>query len=215
MQSRIARKPFNQRVRIRFIQLGSALAVGLVLFSQPAFNDPIAHSLIEGIGFGFILACVFGRLWSILFIGAIKNCQLATKGPYSTTRNPLYFFSTLGAFGIGLVFGSFVYAIVLAALSYLVFRVTAYKEAEFLRGQFPDEYRAYEVRTRSSGQGRLCMRKAHAWSSPPKRLKRRSSTRWSSSRCFRFWSCSSIFRLLAYCRCCSGSGRHQPLPLNG
>lgn len=139
--------PFVQRKRIRVIQIGALLVVSLVLFSQPKFNGPVTHEIVETIGFGFILACVFGRLWSILYIGGIKNRRLATKGPYSITRNPLYFFSTVGAFGIGLVIGSVIYAVLLAALSYLVFRVTARKEADYLRSQFKSEYEAYENRT--------------------------------------------------------------------
>lgn len=139
--------PFVQRKRIRFVQIGAVIAAGLVLFSHPVFNDPVTHEVIELAGLGFILACVFGRLWSILYIGGIKNQRLATTGPYSITRNPLYFFSTLGAFGIGLAIGSFTCAFLLAAFTYLVFRVTARKEADFLRAQFPAEYKAYERRT--------------------------------------------------------------------
>lgn len=139
--------PFVQRKRIRIVQIGAAIAAGLVLLSQPAFNNPMAHEIIESIGFGFILACVFGRLWSILYIGGIKNQKLAVTGPYSMTRNPLYFFSTVGAFGIGLAIGSFIYASLLAGLSYLVLRATARKEANFLRAQFPQEYRIYEQET--------------------------------------------------------------------
>lgn len=139
--------PFVQRKRIKVVQIGALITAGLVLFSQPAFNDPLTHEIIELVGFGFILACVFGRLWSILYIGGIKNSRLAITGPYSITRNPLYFFSTVGAFGIGLVIGSFIYAFLLAATTYLVFRVTAQKEADFLRVQFPSEYNAYEKRT--------------------------------------------------------------------
>jgi len=139
--------PFMQRKRIHVVQTGALVAFALIVFSQSVFNDPATHEAIELIGFGFILVCVFGRLWSILYIGGIKNRELATTGPYSLTRNPLYFFSTLGAFGVGLVIGSFVYAVLLAGLSYLVFRITSKKEANFLRTQFPGEYEAYEKRT--------------------------------------------------------------------
>lgn len=139
--------PFTQRKRIRVVQVGALIALGVVLFAQPAFNEPATHEAIELNGFAFILACVFGRLWSILYIGGIKNEKLAVLGPYSVTRNPLYFFSTIGAFGIGLVMGSFVIAVLLAGLSYLVFDVTARKEADYLRAKFQGEYEAYEKRT--------------------------------------------------------------------
>jgi len=44
-----------------------------------------------------------GRMWCSLYIAGYKTSKLITEGPYSMTRNPLYFFSFLGAVGIGLV----------------------------------------------------------------------------------------------------------------
>ncbi|ESZ05254.1 hypothetical protein NLY44_22265 [Mesorhizobium sp. C089B] len=63
------------------------------------------------------------------------------------SRNPLYFFSTVGAAGVGLMYGSVLVAAALALVSYLVFRVTARKEAEFLFGKFGPAYSVYAERT--------------------------------------------------------------------
>jgi protein-S-isoprenylcysteine O-methyltransferase Ste14 len=43
-----------------------------------------------------------GRLWCSLYIAGYKKDALITQGPYSMCRNPLYFFSLLGAVGVGL-----------------------------------------------------------------------------------------------------------------
>lgn len=86
-------------------------------------------------------------MWSILYIGAKKNRELITVGPYSMTRNPLYFFSMLGAAGIGLFVGSLVLALILALLVYLVLVTTAGKEAAHLETLFGERYRDYARRT--------------------------------------------------------------------
>jgi hypothetical protein len=49
---------------------------------------------------------VTGRLWCSLYISGYKSNTLITEGPYSMSRNPLYFFSFLGAVGVGLATGT-------------------------------------------------------------------------------------------------------------
>ncbi len=54
---------------------------------------------------GFFLAGIgaIGRIWCSVYIAGYKTQKLVTSGPYSMTRNPLYFFSFIGAVGVGLV----------------------------------------------------------------------------------------------------------------
>ncbi|PLX39127.1 MAG: isoprenylcysteine carboxylmethyltransferase family protein [Hyphomicrobiales bacterium] len=148
MVASAAPKPFNQRKRLIVVQTLSVLIVIALLFAQPGWDEnSTIHEFIEMAGLALILACVFGRLWSILFVGSRKNKELVTDGPYSITRNPLYLFSTIGAVGIGLTFGSLIVAALLGTLIYAVFHMTARKEEAFLRGQFGAEYDAYAART--------------------------------------------------------------------
>lgn len=148
MSAPTAPPPFNQKKRLLIVQLSSALALMVLLVSRSGWNEGSVFSeLIEATGFGLILLCIFGRLWCILYIGSRKNSELVTAGPYSMSRNPLYLFSTIGAIGIGLTFGSFAVAMVLGCFSYLVFAVTAHQEAKFLRGQFGPRFASYAART--------------------------------------------------------------------
>lgn len=134
--------PVNQRMRIRVLQAGGALLAALMLVVHPAIGNE-AHEAIEMTGVGLVLACIAGRMWSILYIGSRKNRDLVTVGPYSMMRNPLYFFSTVGAAGVGLMLGSFVMAGAMALGAALSLGLTARGEAEYLRSQFGKAYDDY------------------------------------------------------------------------
>lgn len=135
---------FVQRKRLIFVRAAAVLAVLLLFLTKPALGEGTnGHETLEFFGFCLVLACVAGRLWSILYVGGKKNEELVSTGPFSMSQNPLYFFSTLGAVGIGLAYGSLVAAAVLGVASFLIFRVTARKEAEYLLGKFGPAYTAY------------------------------------------------------------------------
>jgi protein-S-isoprenylcysteine O-methyltransferase Ste14 len=140
--------PFNQKKRLIVVQAGAVLAAALLLFTRPAWNDQfLSHDFVELTGAGLVLLCILGRLWSTLYIGGRKNDELVTTGPFSVTRNPLYVSSTIGAVGIGLMFGSLIVALLLGIATYQIFRVTAAREAAFLAGRFGPAYEAYAKAT--------------------------------------------------------------------
>ncbi|MET4633538.1 methyltransferase family protein [Kaistia defluvii] len=136
----------NQRLRIHLVQLGALIFALLLLLVRPYWTGQI-HEFLESAGFCLVLVCVAGRMWSILYIGSRKNRALTTLGPYSMTRNPLYLFSTIGAVGVGLIFGSVLIALMLGVFSYIAFTMTATKEADHLRTLFGDEFVAYAAQT--------------------------------------------------------------------
>ncbi|TIV25587.1 MAG: isoprenylcysteine carboxylmethyltransferase family protein, partial [Mesorhizobium sp.] len=159
-----APKAFDQHKRLIFVQVAAVLAVILLLFSKPALAEGSdGHEVVETIGFAMVLACFLGRLWSILFVGGRKNDELIVSGPFSMTRNPLYFFSTVGAVGIGLMFGSVLAAAMLGLASFLVFRFTAHNEAAYLAGKFGAAYAAYAERTPSFWPNPLLYRDEAQW----------------------------------------------------
>lgn len=139
--------PFNQKKRLLVVQVLSAIACIGLIFSRPTLDDSsFLHETFELTGLLLIIGCILGRLWSILYVGSRKNEELVINGPYSITRNPLYVFSTIGAFGIGLMFGSIIVSLILGLTCYIVFRFTAQKEADFLSSKFTNQYELYAAR---------------------------------------------------------------------
>jgi len=140
--------PVDQRPRLRILRLGIVLGVTGLLLARPAWSEASAiHELIEHIGLVLVVVCIVGRLWSILYIGGRKNVELVVSGPYSITRNPLYLFSTIGAVGIGCMFGSIAAASLFGMIAYIVLLRTARQEERFLQGRFGQAYQAYANRT--------------------------------------------------------------------
>ncbi|MDO5643866.1 MAG: isoprenylcysteine carboxylmethyltransferase family protein [Paracoccus sp. (in: a-proteobacteria)] len=141
------RKAVNQGQRINILRLVMLIALPVILLVPPGFGSTgAAHELIETAGMLLLFTGVLGRLWSILYVGGIKNAELMTDGPFSMTRNPLYFFSTLAATGIGLMLGAFSFALLLGGVIGLVLWITAKRESAFLRQEFGPAYDAYAAR---------------------------------------------------------------------
>lgn len=139
---------FNQKKRIAALWLISFAALLVIMFSGPLWGEGDGiHEGIEITGLVLVFLAILGRLWSILFIGAKKNEELVSTGPYSMTRNPLYFFSLTGIAGIGLMFGSLVLTVGMTAAFTIVFYYTSLREAAFLKGKFGGIYDAYAQRT--------------------------------------------------------------------
>jgi protein-S-isoprenylcysteine O-methyltransferase Ste14 len=139
-------EPVLQRQRIHILQIAALASLPVFLLAQPTWEGS-AHEFIEIAGIALAFACVIGRMWSILYVGSKKNKELVTSGPYSMTRNPLYFFSCVGAVGIGLMYGSVVVAFLLGCIAYVVLSTTAAKEADFLRTTFGPAYDVYSRHT--------------------------------------------------------------------
>jgi len=81
--------------------LGIFLILILLFTHQSWKNARVASMAFELIGIFLISICVLGRIWASLFIAGNKSQVFVDAGPYSAVRHPLYFFSFLGAVGIG------------------------------------------------------------------------------------------------------------------
>jgi len=137
-----------QKIRKIAVLVAILALVGLALVSQSVGGvDGEWHERVEAVGFVAMILSIVGRAWCSLYIGGRKKAEIVDRGPYSITRNPLYVFSYIGAFGIGAQSGSVTIGLgfVLAAMA--VFYLTVKREEAFLEREFGAVYTAYKART--------------------------------------------------------------------
>lgn len=136
--------------KLRKVAVGVAL-VGLIALSVVSQSiggvDGRWHETAEAIGLAAIVLSIVGRAWCTLYIGGRKKAEIVDRGPYSISRNPLYVFSFVGAFGIGAQSGSLVIAAAFVGAALLVFHFTVQREEAFLLRDFGDAYAGYRART--------------------------------------------------------------------
>ncbi len=131
--------------------LGSRILIGIVLLAAFLTTPVIPQeSFIAGFfrlaGFVLLTVCAIGRIYSTAFIGGIKNKQLVRVGPYATVRNPLYFYSLLGAAGVGLMSGQVTCAVILLGGFLFIYDGLIRREEQFLAEKFGSEFADYKAR---------------------------------------------------------------------
>jgi protein-S-isoprenylcysteine O-methyltransferase Ste14 len=133
-------------VQTRRRGLLAAVAAGFVaLFALTAGADVggWSNGLVRYLGLVAVAVCVVGRCWCTLYIGGRKAKTLVDAGPYSTCRNPLYFFSLIGTFGFGAATGSLIVALMCTVIVWAVFRGLVAKEEAFLKTALGEPYEQY------------------------------------------------------------------------
>jgi protein-S-isoprenylcysteine O-methyltransferase Ste14 len=131
---------------VRKIVLGVAILLAVTMFAVTNSHLDAAnstHEMIEWAGIVAIMVCILGRTWTSLYIAGRKIEQLVTVGPYSVMRNPLYFFSILGAAGAGAQLGSIVAGLLFGALAWVVFYVVALQEERLLAQRYGGPFEEY------------------------------------------------------------------------
>ena len=113
-------------------------------------------SLLFFLGLMLVGTASLGRLWCSLYIAGYKTNRLVTEGPYSLSRNPLYFFSLTGFVGVGLASETLLLpaVLVLGFVSYYPAVIRA--EEKRLREK---HYQAYLEYVRSTPRFLLAMRR--------------------------------------------------------
>lgn len=137
-----------QRIqKIRKIFLGLSLLGILIvsLFTATWWGHEGVHQGVEAAGLGAMVLSIVGRAWCSLYIGGRKKAEVVSTGPYSISRNPLYVFSYVGAFGIGAQTGSMVIAALFVVVAVLVFHATIAREEAWLSAAFSDAYDSYRA----------------------------------------------------------------------
>ena len=137
----------GQQWQRKIIVLAVALiGILLLLVSAPISPEQdVWHEAIERSGVLFILTGIVGRTWCSMYIGGQKLSRLVTEGPYSLTRNPLYVFSAIAAFGLGAQLGSVVLALLCATATIAIFLLVISHEEKALAERFPIEFALYKA----------------------------------------------------------------------
>lgn len=131
---------------VRKIVLTVGVLIFVLMLALTASTHPRGgpvHQTIRWIGIVAIVVCILGRTWCTLYIGGRKGEQLVTVGPYSVSRNPLYFFAVLGAAGMSVQHGSLLAGAFFCAMTGLVFHVVVLREERILADLHGTAFAAY------------------------------------------------------------------------
>ncbi|MEN6475957.1 MAG: isoprenylcysteine carboxylmethyltransferase family protein [Syntrophaceae bacterium] len=133
----------KNRLNISRVLIGSLILLDFL--STPHWPmKPGTLILIEFLAFILVMIATFGRLWSLSYISGNKSQNLITNGPYSLMRNPLYFFSLIGAIGLGIVSKSmFIFSVILVAFA-VYYPLVVRAEEEHLERIHDDDFRRYK-----------------------------------------------------------------------
>ncbi len=133
--------------RVQLVRKSVLVATSLLAFATMLVTHSVAENMprliIERTGWAAIAACILGRTWCALYIGGHKNKSVVQLGPYSIVRNPLYVFSVVGGFGIGLSSGSITFGFILGFMVFAVFHVVIGHEERFLVSKRGVDYHRY------------------------------------------------------------------------
>ncbi len=136
-----------QLVRKAVLLVAILIVVALAAITQSIGGETEWHEGLETLGMASMVICIVGRAWCSLYIGGRKKAEIVDRGPYSISRNPLYVFSFLGAFGMGAQTGSATIAGLFVLIAVLVFAATVRREEAWLADAFGPTYAAYVART--------------------------------------------------------------------
>ena len=116
------------------VPLGFGLGVTFLVFSRPTFRLLL-------VGGAIALAGLVLRCYAAGYLQ--KNESLATAGPYTYTRNPLYLGSLFLGAGFALAGGLWFFGLAFAILFLTIYLPVMRREEQYLRQKFGATYDAY------------------------------------------------------------------------
>ena len=114
------------------------------LFSRPYASEGTLGDLeFDLAAFLLFVAGAYFRFWATLYIGGRKGCGLATFGPYSLCRNPLYFGTFLMTASLVVFLQNLTLAAGAIVASIVYLSITVGSEEHRLRHRFGADYDDY------------------------------------------------------------------------
>lgn len=162
---------FSQH-RITVSRIFGIAFVALLLTTGSVWQGTLVGRAMFLVGIVLAAAGMLGRVWCLTYSSGYKSSELVTQGPYSISRNPLYFFSFVGLVGIGLATETFTLTLLLIAFFALVYPAVIAGEEEFLRGRFGEPYGEYCRRTPRFLPNRALFVEPDSYTVQPRTLRR-------------------------------------------
>ncbi len=136
----------SERLRLLCSQIFAVGIIVLLLFSKNGWQEtiPFLNTILFVIGVVFASIGSLGRLWCSLYIAGYKTDKLIQLGPYSMCRNPLYFFSFIGALGLALASETLLIPVLLAIGFALYYPSVIKSEENKLQEIFGEELLDYK-----------------------------------------------------------------------
>lgn len=144
----------------------------LLIVTESATKGGIVGSLLLMAGLMLVGVGVVGRLWCSVYISGYKNAAVIATGPYSISRNPLYFFSFLGFIGIGLSTETFTFPLVMTLLFAIGYPLIIKREEVYLRTKFGSAFAVYAERTPRFLPRLKLLQEPESWSVNPRLFRR-------------------------------------------
>ncbi len=140
------REPRNWFSRARGIIALAVLTPFTVLavVSTPAVREGSWGDMqLETLGWMVFVAGAAFRLWATLYIGGRKGSEVATTGPYSLCRNPLYLGTFLMTLAVALLIHSLTFGVGLVLATAAYYAATVPAEEHRLRARHGASYVEY------------------------------------------------------------------------
>jgi len=139
---------FAAKSRIFVSRLFAVIILAVAVFTTHSFSqEGLLDISFEMSGLFLLTICSMGRLWALMYISGNKRLELITDGPYSIVRNPLYFFSLIGAIGIGLVSENLLILVLMVVFYAVYYPFTIFAEEKKLENTFGQAFLEYKRRT--------------------------------------------------------------------